>query len=142
MLYKKGTYKKGDEMEIILCGAILVGIIIAIVEMAAVHSDEPGGIGIQHALATFIPTMVMTFAAMNAGLVLGLLKLTESLTWDLIVRGGIALIAIIWITAKASIGRGVGEKLPHSLAVAALIFGSYYIWIYVLKGIVGGFLPC
>jgi len=129
-------------MALILCGALAIGIIISIIEMAAVHSDEPGGIGIQHAFATFIPTMVMTFVSMNAGLALGVFKLAETITMDLAVRGIIAFIALIWINAKASIGRGVGEKLPHSLLIAALIFGAYYAWKFALEGILGKILPC
>jgi hypothetical protein len=129
-------------MELILCGALVVGLIIAIIEFGFVHGDEPGGIGIHHALATFIPTIAMTFIGMNAGLALSFFKMSETLTTDLLVRGGVALIAIIWINAKAAIGRGVGEKLPHSLAIGVLIGASYYIWTYMLKGLIGGILPC
>lgn len=129
-------------MELIICGALVLGFIISILEFIFVHTDEPGGIGFQHAFATFIPTMIMTFASVNAGLVLTLLKITESLTWDLIVRGAVAVIAIIWITAKSSIGRGVGEKVPHALIIAVLIFAAYYIWTFALEKLIGGILPC
>ncbi len=129
-------------MDILLCPALLIGFVISLVEFAFVHGDEPGGIGIQHAVGTFLPTMLMTFVCMNAGLALDLMNMSESLTTDLLVRGGVAVISIIWINAKASIGRGVGEKLPHSFVIAALVFASYYIWTYVLDSMIGGMLPC
>jgi hypothetical protein len=129
---------------ILICPAILLGIIIAIVEFMLVHGDEPGGVGMHHAAMTFIPTLVFVFISMNISYVYSLLNLgfTENQMIDLGIRAGVTLIAIIWINGKASIGRGIGEKLPHSLAIGALIFGAPYIWDLVLKGLIGSILPC
>jgi hypothetical protein len=129
---------------IILCPAIAMGIAIGILEFAFVHADEPGGIGMGHALHALPSAIIFVFISMNIGWVASLVgyNLTENFTVDLAVRGVIALIAMIKIQAAAAIGRGVGEKLPHTLAIGVLIFAAPYAWQYVLSQFLGSLLPC
>ena len=128
----------------IICPAIALGIIIGIIEFGFVHADEPGGIGMGHALHALPSAIIFVFISMNISYVAGLVgyDLTENFTIDLAVRGVIALIAMIKIQAAAAIGRGVGEKLPHTLAIGVLIFAAPYAWQYVLANLIGGLFPC
>jgi hypothetical protein len=130
--------------DFILCPAIAMGIVIGIMEFGFVHADEPGGIGMGHALHALPSAVIFVFISMNIGFVTNLvgLNLTENFGLDMGIRAGIALVAMIKIQAAAAIGRGVGEKLPHTVAIGALIFAAPYAWDLVLKGLIGGYLPC
>ncbi len=130
--------------DFLLCPALAMGIIIGIVEFGFVHADEPGGIGFGHAFHALPWAVLAVFISMNITFVLGLLgiNITENFTVDLLIRAAVAIISMIKIQMAAAIGRGVGEKLPHTLIIGALIFAAPYVWQYLLSGIIGGFLPC
>jgi hypothetical protein len=130
--------------DFVLCPAIAMGIVIGIIEFGFVHADEPGGIGYGHAFHALPSAIIFVFISMNIGFVANLVgwNLTENFGLDMGIRAGIALVAMIKIQAAAAIGRGVGEKIPHTIAIGALIFASSYLWDYVLKALVGGYLPC
>jgi hypothetical protein len=128
----------------VLCPAIALGIIIGITEFAFVHADEPGGIGIGHAMHALPSAIIFVFISMNISFVANLvgLKLTENFMLDMGIRAAVAIVAMIKIQAAAAIGRGVGEKLPHTFVIGLLIFGAPYLWTYVLQAAVGAYLPC
>jgi len=130
--------------DFLICPAIALGIVIGIVEFGFVHADEPGGIGFGHAFHALPWAIAAVFISMNIPFVLGLLKINvaENFTLDLLIRVGIAVASMIKIQMAAAIGRGVGEKIPHTIMIGALIFAAPYLWDFVLKGLIGGFLPC
>jgi hypothetical protein len=142
---KDNRKKAGDHMAaFLLCPALAMGIIIGIIEFGFVHADEPGGIGFGHAFHALPFAVLAVFISMNIPFVLGLLNinLTENFTLDLLIRVGVAVALMVKIQMAAAIGRGVGEKIPHTLLIGGLIFVAPYAWDFVLKGLVGGYLPC
>ena len=134
--------------EFILLPAILMGIIISLVEIFFVHADE-GAMGmtwITHALHAVPFTLLFVFISMNVSFVLGLVGFTpEGFSWiELAVRIVVTIVAMIKIAGAAAIAkgaRGVGEKLPHTLIIGALIFGAPYAWEMFLVNIIGQYLP-
>ncbi len=141
--------KRGKMLEGAVLGpAIIMGLVIGLIEILFVHADE-GAMGvtwISHALHALPFTVLFVFVSMNISFVLGLLNLgiTESPVVVIIIRVVIAIIAMIKIAGAAAIApgaRGVGEKIPHTLIIGALIFAAPYIWEYALVGILGSLLP-
>ena len=134
--------------EFILLPAIVVGIILGLVEAMFVHSDE-GAMGvtwIPHALHAIPFVILFVFISMNVDFALHLIGMTtEGHSWlELGVRIAIALVAMIKIAGSAAIAkgaRGVGEKIPHTLILGALIFGAPYGWDMFLADIIGPYLP-
>ena len=133
---------------LIIIPAIVMGALIGLIELFFVHSDE-GAMGmtwVAHGLHALPFTILFVFVSMNIGFVFGLLNLaiTESVAVDLGVRAVIAIIAMLKIAGAAAIApgvRGVGEKIPHTLIVGALVFAAPYVWEYALAGIIGPYLP-
>ena len=107
---------------------IVLGIILSILELSFVHQDEAGMGWLKHGLHA-IPTMfVFIFISMNINWVLSLVGWHESL-WAVIgVRFVVGVIAAIKISAAAAVAGRVGEKLPHTLIIAALIMVAPFIW--------------
>lgn len=134
--------------EFILLPAIVLGIIIGLVEAMFVHSDE-GAMGvtwIPHALHAIPFVIIFVFISMNVSFVLHLVGIaSEGFSWiELVVRIVVALVAMIKIAGAAAIAkgaRGVGEKLPHTLIIGALIFGAPYGWDMFLVNIIGQYMP-
>ncbi|MBW2970576.1 hypothetical protein KY320_00285 [Candidatus Woesearchaeota archaeon] len=136
-------------VDIVIFPAIIMGIIIGMLELLFVHSDE-GAMGmtwLTHGLHAIPFTILFVFVSMNISFVLNLLNLaiTENFAVDLAIRGIIAIIAMVKVAGAAAITpgamRGVGEKLPHTLIIGAFIFAAPYIWEYALAGIIGPMLP-
>ena len=134
--------------EFLLIPALVMGAIIGIVELLFVYSDEHamGMTWFAHGLHTIPFTILFVFVSMNIGFVFNLLNIgiTESFVVDLVVRIIVTLIAMIKIAGAAAIApgmRGVGEKIPHSIIIGALIFAAPYAWDYALAGIIGPYLP-
>ena len=130
--------------DFVLCPALAMGIVIGIVEFGFVHADEPGGIGFGHAFHALPWAVLATFICMNISFVLHLvgINVAESFTLVLMIRLGVAVASMVKIQMAAAIGRGVGEKIPHTLIIGALIFAAPYLWEYVLDGLLGSVLPC
>ena len=126
----------------VICPAIILGIIIGLIEANFVHADEPGPIGMKHAIHAIPTTIIFVLISMNIGYLLQILNVgvVENSTIDLGVRAVIAVIAMIKIQAAAAIGRGIGEKLPHTAGIGLLIFGAPYIWEMFISKLVT--LPC
>ena len=116
--------------------AISMGIIIGILELVFVHSDESGMGWLKHGLHA-IPTMlVLLFVSFNIGPVSQMVgyPVQESFALNLGVRVLLGIIATIKVKAAAAIaGRAssFGEKLGHSLAIGALIAAAPYIWVVI-----------
>ena len=127
---------------------ILPALIIGLVELFFVHSDEAamGMTWVAHGLHALPFTILFVFVSMNISFVLGLVNLaiTESFIVVLGIRVVIAIIAMVKIAGAAAIApgvRGVGEKIPHTLIIGALVFAAPYVWDYALAGIIGPYLP-
>lgn len=130
--------------DLVICPAIAMGLVVGIIEFGFVHADEPGGIGFGHAFHALPWAVLAVFISLNIPFVLHLIgiDLTDNFTLDLLIRAGIAVISMVKIQMAAAIGRGVGEKIPHTIIIGVLIFAAPYLWEFVLEGLIGGLLPC
>jgi hypothetical protein len=129
--------------QLLIGPAILMGIILAAIEIGFVHADEAGMHWLTHALHAVPAMFIFTFIAMNITWALSLIGVADNFWIDLGARVVIGIIAMIKIGAAASItGRGgVGEKPFHILAIGVLVMASPYIWIYALGPIIGQYIP-
>lgn len=130
--------------EYIIWPAIIMGGIIGLIELFFVHADEAGMGWLSHGLHALPFTIFFVFISMNLGYVHSLIGIPEGTMIDFGIRIAIGLVAMLKIGAAASIvpgARGVGEKLPHTIAIGALVVAAPYIWSYALAGIVGSYLP-
>ncbi len=117
--------------------AVVMGLIIGLLEMFFVHSDEKG-IGLasfMHGLHAVPFCILFVFVSMNVSTVYNMLniQMSQNMAMDLGVRVFIGLVAIFKITGSAAIARGthIGEKLPHSLIIGALIVAAPYVWGFI-----------
>ena len=132
--------------DFILLPAIVMGILIGLVEIFFVHSDQGamGAMWLKHALHALPITTLFVFASMNVHFVLGLVGINaEGTMITVIVRVVIALLAMLKVAGAASIARGahIGEKMPHTLVIGALIFAAPYAWDMFLEQLIGPYIP-
>jgi len=114
---------------------LVIGIILGFLELIFVHKDEAGMGWMKHAIHA-IPTMIIfIFISMNIDYVIGLLGWTPASWMTIAIRAVIGIIAAIKISAAAAVAGKVGEKLPHTLIIAALVMVSPFIWQLVLCNI-------
>jgi hypothetical protein len=114
---------------------LILGIILAIIELIFVHQDEAGMHWFTHAMHAVPVMFLFLFVSMNVEYVIALFKWPVS-PWIIIgVRVLVGLIAVAKIQAAAAVAGKVGEKMPHTLIIAALIVLAPYIWEYALCGI-------
>lgn len=118
----------------VILPALVMGLIIGLIELFFVHADEAGMGWMSHGLHAIPVTMIFVFISMNLSFVYTFLPFVkQNFTVDLGIRVLIGIIAMIKISAAAAIVRGsrVGEKLPHTLLIGALVIAAPYIWIYL-----------
>lgn len=132
--------------DLVILPAIVMGLIIGLVEIFFVHGDQAamGGMWIKHALHAFPITIIFVFISMNVSFVLGLVGMSaEGGIMELIVRVVVAILAMLKVAGAASIAKGsrIGEKIPHTLIIGALIFGAPYAWDLALEQMLAPYLP-
>src|SRR3989344_2541864 len=92
--------------DLLIVPALIMGLVIGIIELVFVHSDEQGMGWLTHGLHAIPIMMIFIFASMNVGWVLGFFGKTELEfgIWAVIgVRALIAVIATLKIGAAAAI---------------------------------------
>ncbi len=115
-------------MEIVIIPVVVIGLVLAILELVFVHQDETGMGWMKHGLHA-IPTMfIFIFISMNIPLVLELVGWKDNMWINIGIRVVIGIIAMIKIGAAAAVAGRVGEKLPHTLIIGALIMVAPYLW--------------
>jgi len=119
-----------------LFGAIIMGIVIAVVELAFVHSDEAGMGWLKHGLHAVPTCMILTFIGMNAPWVTSFIGWAwlDGMVGKIVISAVIGLVATIKVKGAAAITQGhgsIGEKLGHSLVIGALIAASPWVWPFV-----------
>ena len=108
-------------MDIIIVPVLIIGVLLGILELVFVHEDEAGMGWLKHGLHA-IPTMfVFIFISMNITWVDSLFGWKASIWITIGIRVLIGIIAAAKISAAAAVAGRVGEKLPHTLTIAALI---------------------
>ncbi|MFH1916096.1 MAG: hypothetical protein ABIJ21_02425 [Nanoarchaeota archaeon] len=139
----KGAAAGLPSAELVILPAVLLGLVIAFVELVFVHQDERGMGWLAHGLHAVPVTMIFTFITMNVPYVMSKIPAAGSYqSWMepvvIIVIGFIAMGKVL--TAAAIAGR-VGEKKFHVFIIGALIIAAPYAWKYVLKATIGPMLP-
>jgi len=114
--------------DIVIIPVIIIGLILAILEIIFVHQDEAGMHPLGHALHAIPIMFVFIFISMNIGYVTSLFKWTPSIWITIGIRVLIGIIAAIKISAAAAVAGRVGEKLPHTLTIAVLIMIAPFAW--------------
>jgi hypothetical protein len=114
---------------------LIIGIILAILEIVFVHQDEGGMHPLAHALHAVPLMFIFIFISMNIGYVLGLVGMKDNTWIDIGVRVVIGIIAMIKIGAAAAVAGRVGEKLPHTIVIGVLVMASPFLWELVLCNI-------
>ena len=130
------------EVTYVIGPAIIMGILIGLIEVVFVHSDEAGMGWFTHALHALPFTMAFVFISMNISFVLGLLNLAITANWyvELGIRVLIGIIAMAKIASAAAIAGKVGERWYHTLIIGVIIILAPYGWD-VMAPYVGHLLP-
>ena len=113
---------------IALMPVLVIGIILAVLEIIFVHQDEGGMHPLAHALHAVPVMFIFIFISMNISYVLGLIGMTDNQWVDIGVRVVVGILAMIKIAAAAAVAGRVGEKLPHTIAIGVLVMVSPYLW--------------
>ena len=113
--------------ELVIMGSLVMGAIVALLEIFFVHSDEAGMGWFKHAMHAAPFAFIFVFVVMNVEYVLELLNLSWNIP-VIAVQVVIAIIALIKIQSAAAIAGKTGEKFTHTLIIALLILASPYIW--------------
>lgn len=122
-------------MDFAIIPVLVIGLVLAFLELIFVHQDERGMGWLKHGFHA-IPTMfVFVFISMNITFVLGLVGWQNTLWITIGVRVLVGIVAMVKISAAAAVAGRVGEKFPHTLAIAALIMVAPFIWESVLCAI-------
>lgn len=110
--------------------ALIIGVVIGLVELFFVHSDESGMGWFMHGLHALPFTMLFVFISMNITFVFSLLNLAITETWyvDLGVRVIVGIVAMVKIAGAAAIVGRIGERWYHTLAIGVLIILAPYAW--------------
>lgn len=129
--------------ELIIGGALIMGILLSLLEIHFVHVDEVGMRWFSHAMHAVPFMFVFIFITMNVPFALGLIGFETSFLIDIGVKVLIGIVAMVKIKAAASItGRGgVGESNMHILIIGVLIIAAPYIWELGLDPLIGGYIP-
>lgn len=117
--------------------ALIVGAIASVMELAFVHSDE--GVGahwLTHGLHAVPVCIIGAIISMNASWALSFLPKNIAaiswLTYALPIIIGLFIAFKVKASAAIIHGHGdVGEKLPHALAVGAVIAVAPFIWPFL-----------
>lgn len=129
--------------ELLIGPAILMAVLLSLLEIHFVHSDEIGLRWFSHAIHTIPFMFLFTFIAMNVTWALSFAGLDSNFFVDLGARALIGVVAMVKIKAAASItGKGgVGESNMHILVIGVLIMASAYIWDFGLAPLIGQYIP-
>jgi hypothetical protein len=122
--------------------AIVMGVLIGLIEVVFVHSDEAGMGWFTHALHALPFTLFFVFASMNISFVIGWLNLAITANWyvEFGIRAVIGIIAMMKIAGAAAIAGKVGERWYHTLILGIIIILAPYAWELVAP-MVGPMLP-
>lgn len=122
--------------ELVFLPSILIGILISIVELAFVHSDEGAGVHwLGHGLHAVPVCVIGTIISMHADLVLRFIPgLSKIPALNIVIPILVGLIIAFKVKAAAAIIHGhgnVGEKLPHALIIGALVAAAPFVWPFI-----------
>lgn len=109
------------ENSLIIMPAIILGVIVGIIEMFFVHSDEIGMGWFTHGLHAFPFAVLFTFISMNVNWALSLIKLSTNIYYHYGAILLVSIIAMLKISAAAAIAGRVGERLEHTIMIGVII---------------------
>jgi len=130
--------------ELVFLPSILIGLIVSIVELAFVHSDEGAGVHwLGHGLHAVPVCVIGTIITMHVPLAVQFLPFLGIIpSVNIVLPILVGLIMAFKVKAAAAIIHGhgnVGEKLPHALIIGALIAAAPFVWPFI-EPVVPGFL--
>lgn len=125
-----------------IAGPVILGVVIAFIEMIFVHQDEAGMGWLKHGLHAIPVMFIFLFISMNVEWVIGFIPNFEPSTWMTIgVRVLIGLVAAVKIKLAAAVVGKAGEKTIHVIIIGALIAIAPYLWELVVVKLIGDLLP-
>jgi len=129
---------------IVFFPVISLGIVIGLLELVFVHSDEPGMGWFKHGLHAIPVMMILLFVSFNIGPVSVMVgyALADSFWVNIGVRVLLGIIATVKVKAAAAIAgkaSSFGEKFWHAAVIGILIAAAPYIWAFV-EPLLPGFL--
>ena len=117
------------ETGLVILPALILGIIIGIIEIIFVHTDEPGS-WFRHAMHAFPFAIIFVFVNMNVEWIVTLFNI--NLPFNIIfIYLIVGIIAFIKIQTAAAIAGRTGERIWHTLIIALLVVASPYIWQFI-----------
>jgi len=115
-------------MALVLIPVLVIGLILGIIELIFVHSDESGMGWMKHGIHA-IPTMIIfIFISMNLSFVYGLIGWEPSLLYEILIRSVIGILAMFKIAGAAAVAGRVGEKMWHVIIIGVLVMVAPFIW--------------
>ena len=130
-------------VELLIRPVILIGLIIGLYELFAVHADMNfrGSHWFGHGLHATILALIAVFITMNTEYFLAATGLGATgiplITSPIIIRIIVGLFMVVKVHAVSAIGgtrlasAGLAEKWSHSFIVGVLIAAAPYIWSWV-----------
>ena len=115
-------------MAIVILPVIILGLILAILEIVFVYQDEGSMHPLTHAMHALPAMFIFIFISMNVSFVLGLFNMQTNLWLTIGIRVIVGIIAMAKIAGAVAVAGPVGEKLPHTLIIGALIIAAPFIW--------------
>ena len=113
---------------VVIVPVIIIGLILAFLEMIFVHQDEAGMGWLKHGLHA-IPTMfIFLFISMNIPYVESLIGWKASIWITIGIRAFIGIIAAVKIKTAAAVAGRVGENWMHVLIISALVMAAPFLW--------------
>jgi len=122
--------------DFVIFPVLVMGVVLGLLELIFVHSDEAGMGWFKHGLHA-IPIMLILIAiSFNIGPFFDLIgyPLQETFWLDIGVRALLGVLATIKVKSAAAIAGkagSFGEKFWHALIIGILIAVSPYIWPFV-----------
>lgn len=122
-----------EQAALLIVPSLVVGAAIGIIELIFVHADEAGMGWFMHGLHAIPATMFFTFVSMNIDWTIGFFNLpfTNNFWVVMGIRGVVAILAMLKISAAAAIAGRVGERWMHTLIIGILIFAAPFVWPYI-----------
>ena len=128
-------------MGFVIIPALIIGLILGLLELFFIHSDEAGMGWFIHGLHTIPVMMIFLFISMNLDFFFGLLHWQNNIWLTLGARIGLGLIALAKIQGAAAIVGRTGQRIIHTIIIVILIIAAPYIWEYLLAGLIGNHIP-
>ncbi len=122
-------------MSLVIVPVLIMGVILGLLELIFVHSDEQGMGWLNHGLHAIPMMWIFLFISMNLTFVYGLIGWTPSLIHEVLIRGAVGVLAMLKIKGAAAIAGKVGVSFWHIFILGILLIAAPFIWDLVVCNI-------